>query len=425
MKIVYIIPGFGGAFYCQNCIASMNLVRGLREHNHEAILAPMYMPLRMDMPVETDVPIFYGAISIYLEEKFPFFRHMPLGLKNIFNSKILLNWVSKNSASTSPEGFEKMTISVMQGREGTHRTELEHMVRWLKDSVRPDIVHLSNALLIGIAVGIKQELNIPVFCNLDDENVWLDNMKEPYSSEGWELIGKGADTIDGFISASNFYSDLVRTKTDIPSEKIHVIPKVASLKELVPGTPSFNPPVIGFLSRMSELLGLDILVDAFIQMKEYKEHKDLRLRISGGMAPQDKTFIRGIRKKLKSKGLLGYVEIDPYLFQKDINKFFKSLTVLSVPAPGGESFGTFILESMASGIPVVQPKVGAYPEIVGCTGGGIIYDENTPENLKEALSGLLKEPEKIQQMSKQGLEAIQKNYSEEKIIRDILKIYRG
>lgn len=425
MKIVYVIPGFGGSFYCQNCISSLDLVRGLRENNHEAVFASMYMPLRTDMPVEPDGPIFYGAINVYLEQRFPFLRHMPLWMKNIFNSKILLNWVSKNSASTSPAGLEEMTISVMEGEEGIHGTELENMVVWLKDSVRPDIVHLSNALLIGIAVRIKKELNIPVFCNLDDENFWLDRMSEPYSSKAWELIRKGADTIDGFISASRFYSDLVRARIDMPAEKIHVIPKGVSLKKFVPGKPSFDPPVIGFLSRMAESQGLEILVDAFILLKEDKAHGDLKLRISGGMAPQDKKFIRMIKKKLKRKGLYRDVEIDPYLFQKDINKFFRSLTVTSVPVPGGEAFGTFIVESMAAGIPVVQPKIGAYPEIIGSTGGGIVYEENTPENLKRALSGLLNDTGKIIEMSHQGLDSIRKHYSIEKIIGDLLKIYRG
>lgn len=425
MKVVYIVPGFGGSFYCQNCISSLNLVNSLREQDHEAVLVPMYMPLRMDMPVEPDAPIFYGAINIYLEEKFPFLRHMPLWVENIFNSKILLNWVTKNSASTSPAGLEEMTISVMKGEDGIHKAELEHLVRWLKDSVCPDVIHLSNALLIGIAVRIKKELNIPVFCNLDDENFWLDNMREPYSSIGWDLIREGANTIDGFISASRFYSELVRKKIDIPAEKIHVIPKGVFLKKFVPGTPSFDPPVIGFLSRMAESRGLGILVDAFILLKEDGTHQDLKLRISGGMAPQDKKFIRMIKKKLKRKGLYGDVEIDPYLYQKDINKFYESLTVTSVPVPGGEAFGTFMLESMASGIPVVQPKAGGYPEIISNTGGGIVYEENTYENLAEVLSGLLNDPGKIIQMSHQGLDSIYKHYSAQKITGDLLKIYKS
>lgn len=423
MKIVYVIPGFGDTFYCQNCAYSMNLFDGMNRQKHTAVLAPMYMPVRMDIPVESDTPIFYGAINVYLEENYSLFRHIPLWLRNLLNSKMILEWVSKKSAPTNPVGLEEITISVMKGESGRHKRELDSMVSWLKNSIRPDIVHLANALLIGIAVKIKKELDIPVFCNLEDENFWLDTMREPYSSQGWDLIKKGADIIDGFISPSRYYADLIHSRIDIPADKVYLVSKGVSLKKFKPQTPSFDPPTIGFLSRMSKSNGLDILVDAFIMLKEYKAYKNLKLKITGGMSARDKKMIYSIKKKLMNRDLYKDVEIAPYLYQNDIATFYDSLTLTSVPARNGEAFGAFMLESMASGIPVVQPDIGAYPEIISHTGGGIVYENNNPSSFVQVISDLLDKPEKIIEMSKKGLNSVQAYYSAEKIIKDLLRIY--
>ena len=423
MKIVYVIPGFGGTFYCQNCAYSMGLVQGFKNLPHTAVLAPMYIPFIMDRPFEPDAPIFYGALNVYLKEKFSLLRHMPRWLENLLNSRPLLRWIADKSASTDPAGLEEMTIEVMKGEDGRHRDELGRLVSWLKDSAKPDIVHLSNALLIGIAITIKKELDIPVFCNLDDENAWLDEMREPYSSQGWDLIRDGAKIIDRFISASDYYAELVRSRIDVPEIKIQVVPKGIPVDEFVPAAPAFDPSVIGFMSRMSEPLGLDILVDAFILLKERSIHKDLKLRITGGIAPADRKFIRRIKKKLINRALDEDVEFEPYLYQNDKKAFFDSLTLMSVPARKGEAFGGFMLEAMASGIPVVQPKLGGYPEIIENTGGGIVYENNTPTTLAETLSGLLAEPDRIMKMSQQGLTAVRETYSAGKIIGDLLKLY--
>ena len=63
--------------------------------------------------------------------------------------------------------------------------------------------------------------------------------------------------------------------------------------------------------------------------------------------------------------------------------------MVSVPVRNGEAFGIYLLECMASGVPVVQPALGAFPEIVELAGGGVIYEANTPEALAGSLEILI------------------------------------
>ncbi|MEI7981105.1 MAG: hypothetical protein WCI71_05600, partial [Bacteroidota bacterium] len=73
MKIVNIVPGFGGTFYCGNCLRDSGFVASLRQAGHDAVILPVYLPLAMDgNSILTDIPVFYGAVNIYLKQQFPF-----------------------------------------------------------------------------------------------------------------------------------------------------------------------------------------------------------------------------------------------------------------------------------------------------------------------------------------------------------------
>ena len=91
MKIVHIVPGSGGTFYCQNCMRDGALVKGMRSLGHDVVLVPMYLPLFTDdANAIGDSPVFYGAINVYLEERFPFFRRAPRWFRRALDTTPLL-----------------------------------------------------------------------------------------------------------------------------------------------------------------------------------------------------------------------------------------------------------------------------------------------------------------------------------------------
>jgi glycosyltransferase involved in cell wall biosynthesis len=128
-------------------------------------------------------------------------------------------------------------------------------------------------------------------------------------------------------------------------------------------------------------------------------------------------------KKMAQHGFDGDVRIFPN-FDKDSRvQFLKTLTLLSVPVPGGEAFGAYQVEALAAGVPVVQPNVGCYPEFVEVTNGGIIYEPNTGEKLAEAIVSLLEDPEKIQNLSARGRPAVVERFSMDSMARNIARLY--
>jgi glycosyltransferase involved in cell wall biosynthesis len=399
MNILYIIPGSGNSFYCGNCLRDSKYVGAVRGLGHQVVKIPMYLPLFSDENDSNNIPLFYGAISIYLKQLYPFLRKAPAWFDRLLNSKPMLKIAARMSGSTRARGLGELTVSMLMGEHGEQRRELDRMVEWIADHCKPDIIHLSNALLLGLAGRIKEKLNVPVVCSLQDEDVWVDVMKPAFRDRAWELMREDAANVDLFVAVSDFYGRVMKERMDLPAEKIKSV-HLGVFPEDYPANPvESKGRNIGFISRMNHENGLDILVDAFIQLKQKHGFEDVRLVLTGGFTGDDVKYIKSNRKKLSRAGLLEYVDFHEDFVDAGRMEFFRKVSVVSVPVRIGEAFGLYLVEAMASGVPVVQPALGAFPEIIGATGGGITYPGNTPENLALSLEKILRDKDMLRQKS--------------------------
>ncbi len=426
MKIVHIIPGSGGTFYCQNCMRDNELLRELISQGHDVLMVPMYLPLSFNVNgTIADTPIFYGAINIYLKERFPLYRYAPQWLERFFDSQLLLGFAAKKAGSTRASGLEEMTISVLLGEEGRQSSELDHLIKYLKREIKPDVVHLSNALLLGLARRIKDDINSAIVCTLQDENEWIDLMSDEYQSKVWRTMEERAVDVDMFIAPSKYFADKSQGRLRISSEKIRVVYDGLNFEGYKVSPLPFNPPVIGYLCRMSEYFGLGILVDAFVKLKSEDRFKDLQLYLTGGYSNDDKKFVNKIIKKLSKHNCMKDVRIFEGFSKEERVEFLKSLTLLSVPVPTGEAFGIYQVEALAAGVPIVEPNVGVYPEFVEATGGGIIYQPNDSEHLAGALSSLLTDRERLVKLGEQGRKIVLEKFSMNDMAKNVIAIYQS
>jgi glycosyltransferase involved in cell wall biosynthesis len=75
---------------------------------------------------------------------------------------------------------------------------------------------------------------------------------------------------------------------------------------------------------------------------------------------------------------------------------------------------------LAAGTPVVFPRSGAFPEIIEDTKGGIIYQENDPSGLADALDQILKDPKGSKKMGMAGRDAVFAQYSNEQLAKSLI-----
>lgn len=423
MKIVYIVPGTGGTFYCQNCMRDIELVRELRRQGHEVLMVPVYLPVLVDSDeLSKGVPVFFGGINCYLQQKFALFRKTPRWLDKLFDTAWLLKGAAKKEGTTEAAGLGPMTLSMLQGPEGNQKKELDRMIAWLAEQERPDVVHLSNALLLGMAGAIKSRLNVPLLCSLQDEKPWLDAIDDPYNRLCWEAMGQRAGDIDAFVAVSRWYADEMMARVELPPDKVHVIHLGIQCDDVPQAPMTLEPPVIGYLSKMTESLGLGTLVDAFIELKQRPRLKKLKLRATGGQVGADVTYVKYLKRKLHKHG---FDEDAEFLDEFDVEHrraFIQSLSVMCVPNAEGEAFGLFIIEALAAGVPVVQPRAGAYPEIVEAAGGGVLY-EGGAHALAAALEGLLLDADRARALGHQGREGVARSFSTRRMAADMIALY--
>jgi len=423
MNIIQIIPGSGGSFYCGNCLRDSKFVDSLKAQGHSVVKVPMYLPIFSDEHDLEEIPVFYGAISIYLKQLYPIFRHAPAWFDHLLNSKPLMKMAAGMAGSTNAKGLEEMTISMLLGEEGEQSKELDKMVDWIAEHCKPDVVHLSNALLLGLARRLKQKLNIPVVCSLQDEDVWVDVMKPTVREKVWKLMEERAKDVDAFIAVSDFFAVESKRWMNLPEEKVFTVHLGVDPADYTVVPISEKKREIGYISRMNAENGLDILVDAFILLKKEPRFDDVHLHITGGHTGDDVKYIKEQKKKLEDASIRPFGHFWEGFENPHRKNFLKRMQLISVPVRNGEAFGIYLSEAMASGIPVVQPALGAFPEIVNTAGGGVIYSPNTPESLAKALIDLLDNHEKIEQLSAEARTSVEKNFNINKQAEKLVRIY--
>jgi glycosyltransferase involved in cell wall biosynthesis len=425
MRIIQITPSAGDSFYCENCLRDAALARAIMKLQHEGLTVPLYLPLTEEQSASTDIsPIFFGGLNVYLQQKLAFFRKTPRWLDRLFDSPRLLRWIGRMAGMTSARDLGETTISMLRGEKGRQIKELHRLIDWLDTyENRPDIVCLSNILLIGLARSIKQRLGVPVACLLQDEDEFLDGLVSPYSQQAWQTISERINDIDVFIGVSKYYTKTMKKRLGLDPGKTFVVYTGISIDEYEYNADRPEVPTIGYLSRTCPEKGLDILVDAFLKIKKNEKLRNAKLRVAGGKRSDDETFLDKIRRKLRSNGVIDDVEFLPDFDRKSRNEFLKSLSVLSVPEKKPVAYGLYALEALATGVPVVQPASGVFPELLEITGGGMLFEPNNVEALADSLSELLLEPDKAQRAAEQGRATVCEKFNIDKTAEQIIRIY--
>ena len=427
MNLIQITPGAGG-MYCGNCFRDNALVAALRRQGHDTLMVPLYLPMTLDeTSTVAQTPTFFGGINVFLDQKSALYRGAPSWLRQLLDSPALLKWAAGKTAKTRPDDVGELTVSMLQGEQGNQVRDLDEMVTWLKQQPRIDAVYLSNALLVGFARRLKEALGTKVICFLQSEESFLDSLPEPWRTQAWAALKARAADLDLWISPSRYFADRMIERLGLPPERVPVVPNGISLegydslpprKAKQPG----EPVTLGFFARMCPEKGLDTVVDAFIRLRQSRRVPRLRLKIGGGCGPSDEKVVAVLRQKLAAAGLLADVSFHPNVSREDKVAFYAGCDVLSVPAKMSESFGLYVIESLAAGTPLVQPDAITYPELIAATGGGVLCGPNTAEALATTLEPLLLDPARLRTLGDTGRAAVFSRYTDEVMAREIASV---
>jgi glycosyltransferase involved in cell wall biosynthesis len=307
-----------------------------------------------------------------------------------------------------------MTISTLQGESGVLRKEFDKLVDWTKDEPVPDVVNLPNSLLISMAAPLRRALRRPVCITLQGEELFIDSLVAPYREQALTLIRRQVREVDHFIAVSEYCARFMSSFLEIPSERISVVPLGVpmdgySRRE----SPSARDAAfrVGYLARIAPEKGLRLLADAYVRLRARMNRAPARLDVAGYLAPEHRPYLDGAREVLAKAGLQ-----DEFTYRGEVDRagkraFLRELDVLSVPATYDEPKGIFLLEAMASGVPVVQPRRGAFIEVVNKTGGGVLVDSDDPDALASGLHSLWVDRASRERLARAAYDGVRAHYT--------------
>ncbi|MBI1982712.1 MAG: glycosyltransferase family 4 protein, partial [Acidobacteria bacterium] len=363
-------------------------------------------------------------ISVYLEQRLPLFRKTPWFLDRLWDSPSVIKAASSRWVRTDPRLLGELTVSVLKGETGFQRKEILKLLHWLSREAPPEVVNLPNSLLIGLARPIKKSLNRPVVCTLQGEDLFLEGLLEPYKKQALELIRAGVDCVDLFVPVSQYHARFMADYLGIPRDKIRVIPLGINLDGYSPTRRSRTEPFrVGYLARVTPEKGLHVLCETYRRMRRDYGLPASRLEAAGYLAHEHQDYLRGIERKMKEWGLGEEFQYRGVLTRQEKLAFLKTLDVFSVPATYDDPKGIYVLEAMASGVPVVQPRRGAFTEMIESTAGGLLVDSGDDEALARGILSIWKNPALGEELSRKGAEGVRRHYSITRMAEGMIEAY--
>ena len=422
MRILQITAGAAG-MYCGTCLRDNSLAAALMKQGHDVTLVPLYTPTLTDERNVSNRKVFFGGISVYLEQNWALFRKTPWLLDRLWDSQPALKAAAKRSIPVDPHFLGAMTVSMLELEHGRLNKELQKLLSWLEGLPAPDVINLPYTLLIGMAAPLQRALDAPVCCTLQGEDLFLEGLHEPYRTRALDLIRENIPHVERFLAVSDYYADFMSRYLGIPEHKIEITRLGVNTDGFRSAPAGVKDPAepfrIGYFARIAPEKGLHVLAEAYRLVRE--QEPNCCLEAAGYLAHEHRAYLSGIERQIKEWGL-------PFEYRGALDRaqkvaFLESLDVLSAPTVYADPKGIFVLEGMAAGVPFVQPHHGTLREMAAKTGGGILVDPENPESLAQGLLSLMRDAELRARLARNGYHGVRAHYSVEQMAEQTATIF--
>jgi len=426
LRILSLTAG-AASMYCGSCMRDNALAARLIKLGHDVTLLPFYTPTLTDEKnVSRQQQIFFGGISVFLEQHSALFRKAPRFLGRMLDAPAVIRAFTSGSISVDPRQLGALTVSTLQGEHGHQKQEIDKLLEFLRDEPRFDVANIPYTLLISLAAPLKRALGCPIVMTLQGEDLFLDALPEPYRAEALALVRSQVAHVDLFIAVSEYYARYMQDYLAIPAHKMTVTRLGVNVDDLTPTTRTRTAPfTIGYFARIAPEKGLHNLAEAYRILRTEAGLPPSRLVAAGYLPPEHRPYLEGIGARLAAAGLG-----DEFVYRGTVDRahkvgFFHDIDVLSVPSGYHEPKGLYLLEAMACGVPVVQPNHGAFPEIIDRTGGGVLAASESGADIAAALYDLWRDPARAAELGRNGAAGVRAYYTTDHMAHAVLAAYQS
>lgn len=409
--------------YCGSCFRDNALAAELLSRGHQVSLVPIYTPTRTDEPNVSDRHVLFGGISVYLQQYSRLFRRTPRFLDRLWDSPRVIAAVSGRGLSTDATLLGDLTVSMLQGERGVLRKEFDKLADWVREEPLPDVINLPNSMLIALAEPLRRLTGRPVCCTLQGEELFLNALVAPYRDQAIALIREQVRHVDRFLAVSEYCARFMGELLQIPAAKMAVVPLgigMGGYESSAGPRPAFR---VGYFARVAPEKGLHVLAEAYVRLRTRMDGAPAQLVVAGYIAPGPRPYLDTVRQTLSAAGLESEFSYAGEVDRQAKLDFLRGLDVLSVPATYDEPKGMFLLEAMASGVPVVQPRRGGFVEIVEQTGGGLLVEPDDVGALADGLHAIWADPARRDALGARAFAGVREHYSITVSADRLLRVY--
>jgi rhamnosyl/mannosyltransferase len=203
------------------------------------------------------------------------------------------------------------------------------------------------------------------------------------------------------------------------AERVHIVPLGVAAERFTPrsGPRPPGPVKILFVGQLRHYKGVDDLLRAVSQL-----HGDVQLLIAGdGPMRVEWEALRRDLNLAERAAFLGRVP------DGDLPTLYQAADIFVLPANSrAESFGTVLLEAMASGLPCVTTEISSGNSYVVQNGAtGLVVPPRSPGALAEALGRLVEDSEMRTRLGAAGRERVLKHFTDEAMIQRVEAVYQA
>jgi glycosyltransferase involved in cell wall biosynthesis len=221
----------------------------------------------------------------------------------------------------------------------------------------------------------------------------------------WSFVKRRATH---FVADSKFIAQEIAS-TGVEDRRISVIYAPAPRRSLLK---PFNLPAaaladgafrIVYVGQIMQSKGVEVLVDAFLQIAE--RHENAHLVVAGRISEwRSDDWARNLRSRARSdpRGahvhFAGFVENAPGLIRQ--------CHLHVAPTISEEPYGLVVVEAKEVGRPSIIFRSGGMSELVTNGVDGCVLDEKTATNLATAIEGYVTSPEKVRRHGEEAFKSI-------------------
>ena len=294
-------------------------------------------------------------------------------------------------------------------------------IRRLLRDIRPDVIHFHNLSLIGgpglltlpapgavklmtahehwlvCPLSVLWKFNLGVCETRECVRCCVQAKRPPQLWRKTGLMDRSLAALDALICPSrSTMAEHVRRGITRPTVHLpYFLPEDYTGSPASP-TPLHDRPYVAAAGRLETIKGFQDAIDAMRRLPDV----DLRIAGSGEYEAALRTRAEGMAN----------VHFEGRLDAAALAALFRGAVAVVVPSLVYETFGYVVLEAFDEGVPVVVRNLGALPELVAASGGGIVFEDQA--GLVSAVDRLVRDPDLRRTLGENGRRARLTTWSE-------------